>query len=68
MSQPSTHFMTVWFHTGANSHLHHYVLQQDSIQQVGEVQVRVSVRWHECLHLSETDISGLTPPRWFGNL
>lgn len=48
--------MTVWIHTGANSHLPHYVLQQDSIQQVGEVQVRVPVRWHECLHLGETDM------------
>lgn len=48
---------------GANLHLHHYVVQQNSIQQVREVQmpvpVPVPVRWHECLHLSETPVSGV---------
>lgn len=57
--------MTAWIQhvtkPEASLHLHHYVVQQDSVQQVREVQVPVPVpvRWHECLHLSETLVSGL---------
>lgn len=52
----------------ANLHLHHYVVQQNSVQQVREVQlpVPVPVRCHECLHLRETPVSGLTG-QMFGN-
>lgn len=52
--------MTACFQHGANSHLHHYVVQQNSVQQVREVQlpVPVPVHWHECLHLREMPVSG----------
>lgn len=62
--------MTAWIQhvrkPEASLHLHHYVVQQDSVQQIREVQVAVPVRWHECLHLSETLVSGLAG-QLFGN-
>lgn len=62
--------MTAWIQhvtkLETNLHLHHYVVQQDSVQQVREVQVPVPVRWHECLHLSEAVVSGLAG-QMFGN-
>lgn len=67
-SSPNAPFTTACFQHGANLHLHHYVVQQNSVQQVREVQlpVPVPVCWHECLHLRETPVSGSTG-QMFGN-
>lgn len=62
--------MTAWIQhvtkLEASLHLHHDVVQQGSVQQLREVQAPVPVHWHECLHLSEMPVSGLTG-QLFGN-
>lgn len=45
-------------------HLHHYVIQKDSVYKFREVQVHGPILWHERLHLQRHDrVRGLVSAR-----